>query len=424
LKNGICPYRHGKHVTTGLMRASPVQGVSANNPTLINTYAPLFRLFCRVIVRQRIVIGITVLPPFVSRLLLVLAVLATPFSSAHAATLEQMAGQMIAIGFQGDEVSDASVKALRDEIAAGRIGGVMYLKTNVKSLDAVKAMNTAFKAAAPELPPFITLDQEGGAVERLTRDVGFLEIPNAATIAASNSPQKAEAIYSSMAQDIAGLGFTVNFGPVADVNVNPNNQIIAKFGRSFSRDPAVVTQYDQAFINAHHKAGLLTSLKHFPGHGSSTADSHAGFVDITGTWSKAELEPYRGLIANGYADLVMVGHLYHADYSGTDQKLPASLSPQWITGVLRDELGFKGVVISDDLEMGAIRKLFDLHDTVIRAVNAGTDVLLFSNTADYHAGLGKEILAILVGEAGKDPAFAARIEESYNRIVALKSRIH
>lgn len=363
------------------------------------------------------------MPPFLPRLLLALALLTAPIVSASATTLEQMAGQMIVIGFQGDDADDASVKALRDEIAAGRLGGVMYLKTNVKSLDAVKAMNTQFKAASPELPPFITLDQEGGSVERLTRDVGFLEIPSAVTVAASDSTAKAEAIYSSMAQDIAALGFTVNFGPVADVNVNPNNQVIAKFGRSFSPDPAVVTQYDQAFINAHHKAGLLTSLKHFPGHGSSTADSHAGFVDITGTWSPAELDPYRWLIANGYEDMIMVGHLYHADYSGSDQKLPASLSPQWITGVLRDELGFKGVVISDDLEMGAIRKLFDLHDTVIRAVRAGTDVLLFSNTADYHAGLGREILAILVDEAGKDPAFAARIEESYNRIVALKARL-
>ncbi|HTM78444.1 MAG TPA: glycoside hydrolase family 3 N-terminal domain-containing protein, partial [Devosia sp.] len=372
---------------------------------------------------QRIVVGITHLPPFLSKLLLSLVLLAAPLSPAHAATLEQMAGQMIVVGFQGDDANDASVKALRAEIAAGRLGGVMYLKTNVKSLDAVKAMNLAFKAAAPELPPFITLDQEGGAVERLTREVGFLEIPSAESIAANNSTQKAEAIYTSMAQDIAALGFTVNFGPVADVKVNPANEVIAKFGRAYSADPAVVTQYDQAFIDAHHKAGLLTALKHFPGHGSSTADSHAGFVDITGTWSKAELDPYRGLIGAGYDDLIMIGHLYHADYSGSDRKLPASLSPEWITDVLRGDLGFKGVVISDDLEMGAIRKLFNLRETITRAVRAGTDVLLFSNTAEYHVGLSREILAILVDEAGKDPAFAARIAQSYNRIVALKARL-
>lgn len=361
--------------------------------------------------------------PILPRLLLAFGLLVTTLAPAMAVPLEQMAGQMIVIGFQGDDASDASVKALEGEIAAGRLGGIMYLKTNVKSLDAVAAMNAAFKAASPELPPFLTLDQEGGAVERLTKDVGFIEIPPAVNVAASQTPAEAEATYAKMAKGIADLGFTVNFGPVADINRNPANEVIAKFGRAFGKDAAIVTEYDQAFIDAHHAAGLVTALKHFPGHGSSTADSHAGFVDITATWSPEELEPYRALIAKGYEDMVMVGHLYHADYTDAGAQLPASLSSQWITGVLRDKLGYKGVIISDDLEMGAIRKLYDLHDTVIRAVNAGTDVLLFSNTAKYHAGLGGEILNILVAEAQADPAFAARIEASYNRIVALKARI-
>ncbi|MET3924843.1 glycoside hydrolase family 3 N-terminal domain-containing protein [Devosia sp. 2618] len=350
------------------------------------------------------------------------AALALPLT-VQAATLEQMAGQMIVIGFQGDDVSSAPVVALRDELAAGRIGGVMFLKTNVKTLDAVSKMNAAFRAASPELLPFITLDQEGGAVERLTKAVGFEEIPNAASIAANNTPEQAEAIYAKMAASIAELGFTVNFGPVADVNLNPNNQVIARFGRAFSADPEVVAAYDEAFVRAHHTAGLLTSLKHFPGHGSSTADSHEGFVDITQTWQPSELDPYRILIADDLADMVMVGHLYHADYSDADAKTPSSLSPQWITGVLRDDLGFNGVVISDDLEMGAIRDHFTLEETVTSAVRAGMDVLLFSNTAKYRAGLGQEILDILVAEAKVDPTFEARIEQSYDRIVALKARI-
>jgi beta-N-acetylhexosaminidase len=356
------------------------------------------------------------------RLAAILALLSLP-ATAHAATLEQMAGQMIVVGFQGDDVADAAVETLRDELAAGRLGGVMLLKINVKSLDAVAAMNAAFRAASPGLLPFITLDQEGGAVERLTKEVGFKEIPNAAAIAAENSPEQAEAIYAEMASAIAELGFTVNFGPVADVNLNKDNQIIAKFGRAFSDDPAVVARYDAAFIKAHHAAGLLTALKHFPGHGSSTGDSHEGFVDITQTWQAGELDPYRALIADNLADMVMVGHLYHADYSDAGTQTPSSLSPQWITGVLREDLGYDGVVISDDLEMGAIRDHFTLEQTVTMAVRAGMDVLLFSNTAKYRASLGQEILDILVAEAEADQAFAARIEESYERIVQLKSRI-
>jgi beta-N-acetylhexosaminidase len=334
-----------------------------------------------------------------------------------------MAGQMIVVGFQGDDVGDAAVKKLEDELAAGRLGGVMLLKTNIKSLPAVRAMNAAFRAASPDLPPFITLDQEGGAVERLTKDVGFTEIASAASIAASKTPEEAEAIYAGMASSIAELGFTVNFGPVADVNINPNNPVIAKFGRSYSADPAVVAVYDGAFIAAHHAAGLLTALKHFPGHGSSAADSHEGFVDITHTWKPEELEPYRLLIAAGDVDMIMVGHLYHAEYADAGQQTPSSLSSQWIDGVLRRDLGYGGVVISDDLEMGAIRDHFDLKQTVTGAVRAGVDVLLFSNTADYSAGLGQTILDILVSEAEADPAFAARITQSYDRIVALKRRI-
>jgi beta-N-acetylhexosaminidase len=343
---------------------------------------------------------------------------------AMAQSIEQMAGQMIVVGFKGDDVTDASVKALIAEVASGGIGGVMYLKTNVKSLDAVKAMNAAFRAASPDLPPFLTLDQEGGKVQRLTASVGFPEVPSAEAIAAKDDPAQAEAVYAKMAQGIKSEGFTVNFGPVADLRVNPDNTVIAKAGRSFGKSGKTVSAYDEAFITAHHDAGLLTALKHFPGHGSSTADSHAGFVDISKTWSPTELDPYKALFASGYDDFVMVGHLYHDEYAGSGSvKLPASLSPDWIEGVLRGQLKFGGVVISDDLEMGAIRKQFDLHDTVVRAVNAGIDVLLFSNTAAYSPGMPDKVRGILVAEANADPAFKAKIEASYARIVAMKARI-
>lgn len=342
---------------------------------------------------------------------------------ASAASLEQMAGQMIIVGFEGASADADGVEAAAAELREGRLGGVMYLKKNVTDLPMVREMNALFRAATPDLPPFITLDQEGGAVERLTGEVGFSEIPNAASIAAQNSPQAAEDIYRAMADGIAAEGFSVNFGPVADLNLNPDNQVIARFGRAFSAEPETVIAYDAAFIRAHHAAGLITALKHFPGHGSSTADSHEGFVDLTQTWTPDELEPYRALIGEGLADMVMVGHLYHADYADSDGETPSSLSPRWIDGILRGELGFDGVVISDDLEMGAIRDHFTLEETVTKAVRAGMDVLLFSNTAKYRPGLSGEILDILVAEAAADPDFARRIEQSYERIAALKMRV-
>jgi len=344
-------------------------------------------------------------------------------STLQAQTLEQMAGQMIIVGFEGDSAGDAGVKAVTEDLAAGRLGGVMFLKKNVASLETVRDMNAQFLAASPDLPPFITIDQEGGAVERLTKDVGFTEIPNAAAIASRESPEEAEAIYADMAAGLAAGGFTVNFGPVVDLNTNTENQIIARFGRSYSADPDVVTDYATAFITGHRAAGVATALKHFPGHGSSTADSHEGFVDITDTWDPIELEPYQALIAADMVDMVMVGHLYHADYTDGDGETPSSLSPRWIDGVLRGDLGYDGVVISDDLEMGAIRDHFTLEETVTKAVRAGMDILLFSNTADYRPGLTDEVLAILLAEAEADPEFAGRIEQSHARIVALKSQL-
>ncbi|MGC4077543.1 MAG: glycoside hydrolase family 3 N-terminal domain-containing protein [Rubrivivax sp.] len=341
---------------------------------------------------------------------------------AFAQSIEQMAGQMIVVGFTGDGIDDKGVTAVRDQIADGTIGGVMYLKTNVKSRQAVEAMNAAFRAAAPGgVTPFITLDQEGGLVERLGKSVGFREIPDAATVASQYSPEQAKAIYETMAEGVRDWGFNVNFAPVVDLNVNPDNQIIAKYGRAYGKTGDVVAAYAAQVVAAHHEAGLVTSLKHFPGHGSSTADSHEGFVDITRTWKPTELDPYRALIANGYEDFVMVGHLIDTEVDPSG--LPSSLSKPWIENVLRGQLGFKGVVISDDLEMGAIRDHFSVKDTVIKAVEAGVDVLLFSNTAKPHPALGSEVRAILVAEAEADPAFKARIAESYARIIALKARI-
>jgi beta-N-acetylhexosaminidase len=340
---------------------------------------------------------------------------------ANAQSLNEMAGQMIMVGFAGDSATDASVKAVAKEIAAGDLGGVMFLKTNVASKKAVVAMNAAFRAANPTLPAFISLDQEGGAVERLTEAVGFPEMAGARDVAAANSPDAAKTLYEKQAAAIAAWGFNLNFAPVADLSINPDNQVIAKYGRAFSADPDKVAAYAGVVIAAHHEAGLLTSLKHFPGHGSSTADSHEGYVDITKTWQDAELTPYRQLIAGGYSDFVMVGHLIDTkiDPSG----LPSSLSRVWIEDVLRGKLGFQGVVISDDLEMGAIRKHYTLEQTVVKAVEAGVDVLLFSNTAKARASLADEVRAIIVKKAEADPAFRTRVEAAYARIVALKARI-
>lgn len=343
---------------------------------------------------------------------------------AHAQSLERMAGQMIVSGFSGNDLSDRGVIAVREDLSAGRLGGVMFLKVNVSSAANVIAMTNAFWSAAGDIPPFITIDQEGGLVERLTRDVGFAEVPSPENVAQQMNVNHAQALYGGMAQGLAEWGFNVNFGPVVDLDVNPANPVIGRFGRAFSSDPEIVADYAEAFISAHNAAGMLTALKHFPGHGSSAADSHEGFVDISKSWSAAELEPFQHLIAANRVDMVMTGHLFaDVGLGGDSQQVPASLSAQWIDGQLRGQLGFNGVVVSDDMEMGAIRGIYSFEDAIIAAVNAGVDILLFSNTANNRTSLAAEVQAVLVAEAERDPAFRARIEQSYERIIALKSRL-
>lgn len=330
---------------------------------------------------------------------------------------------MVMVGFSGTQVDDVGVRAVREQVARGQVGGVMYLRTNVDSLGAVQAINRSLIMARPWLPPFIALDQEGGNIERLTAAVGFKEIASAQDIAAG-TPEQAEAIYEDMAAALKRLAFNLNFGPVVDLGLNPDNPIIARYERAYGNDPEQVTEFAEAFIVGHRANGLATALKHFPGHGSSADDTHDGFVDITGAWEPRELEPYRRLVASGDADMVMVAHLYNAEIQKGDAgRLPASLSHTWIEDILRRELGFEGVVITDDLEMAAIRSRFDLHDTVVRAVESGVDILLFSNTAAYDPALGAHIHSTLVKEGRARPEFAARIAQSYQRIVGLKRAI-
>ena len=266
--------------------------------------------------------------------------LAVP-AAARAASLAEMAGQMVLVGFKGNSLDDATIKTLIGEIQQGQIGGVMYLKANVKTLAEVRKMNAAFLAANPAMPPFISLDQEGGKIERLTGAVGFPDMPSEQDIGRSDTPAQAQAIYGKTARALKDEGFNLNFGPVVDLNVNPDNPIIGHYVRSFGVDPDRDSALAAAFIAAHHAAGVLTALKHFPGHGSSTADSHKGFVDITGTWKPVELEPYEKLFKASDPDFVMVGHLYNAHYPipGDKLELPASLSPVWIGDVLRGKSG-------------------------------------------------------------------------------------
>lgn len=334
------------------------------------------------------------------------------------ATLDEMIGQMLLVGFNGTSAKGATAKRIAGQIARGQIGGVILFNRNIRSPRQVRALTKKFRTAGHPLVPLISVDQEGGKVQRLSAKNGFATYPTARTMARKYTPEQAQRIYRKMAEELSRAGFNMNYGPVVDLNLNRGNPIIARLGRSYGANPAQVTKYARAFIYAHREANVLTSVKHFPGHGSSTRDSHKQFVDISRTWKDIEITPYQMLAREGAIDTVMVGHLYHRAISGK-KRVPATLAANAIDGWLRDRVGFQGVVITDDLEMAAIRKHNNLKNTLIKAVQSGNDILLFGASGSDPKFVPKatRILRDAVND-GTIPI--ERIALSYNRIKRLK----
>ncbi len=338
--------------------------------------------------------------------------------------VDTMIGQMLMFGFSGTEPTQKGPQAIARQLCDGTIGGTILLGHNVKSGKQVKRLTALFKGAGATTTPLIAIDQEGGRVQRLGPKQGYKAIPRPATVAANLSPEKAFKVYLDAARQVRDAGFNVNLGPVVDVNVNPKNPIIGRLGRSFGKKSATVIAYAQAFIAAHHRIGILTALKHFPGHGSSKRDSHKGFVDISKTWQRErELAPFSALANdNNYGDMVMSGHLYHRALAA-DGRVPATLSAQAINGLLRNELGFQGVVITDDLEMGAIRNNFKFRDTIIKAVAAGNDILLISNSAKPDRELPLKVIALIKQAVSSGELEMSDIEAAFERIGRLKKKL-
>jgi beta-N-acetylhexosaminidase len=344
-------------------------------------------------------------------------------SDAEASRLDAMIGQMIMVGFEGRSEGQPGVIAARDQLATGTIGGVVLYPDNIGPPEKLHALITYLRDAKSWPIPFIAVDQEGGLVQRLTRRSGHGYFPSARSVGANPSlaaPQAAERLYRTMAEELAKAGFNLNFGPVVDLSLNPNNYVIVQRDRSFGADPNTVATLAAAFIRAHRAAGIATVAKHFPGHGSSSADSHKVLADISNTWREIEIEPYRTLAKEGLLDGVMLGHLYHPRFSD-GAKLPASLSGRAVAA-LRG-IGFDGVVVSDDMEMGAVSGDYSLEERVVKAVNAGTDLLVFSNVTLRDPELGTKLHAIIADAARAGRISRSRIEKAYGNIMLLKRRI-
>jgi beta-N-acetylhexosaminidase len=340
--------------------------------------------------------------------------------------LDRMIGQMIMVGFHGESERDTGVIAARDQLAKGEIGGVVLYPENIRSPRQLRLLTAYLANANSHLVPFIAVDQEGGMVERLTRRKGFLPFPPARKVGADprlNTGAGALHLYELMARELASVGINVNFGPVLDLSVNAGNPVVVRRKRSFGKDPDSVAKLGGAFIEAHREANVVPVAKHFPGHGSSWTDSHKVLPDISCGWREVELEPYVDLSREGLLDMVMIGHLYHPRFSDGD-RLPASLSAKAVHALrAKGYIGFRGVVVSDDLEMGAVRFDYPLEERVIMAVNAGIDLLVFSNVKSRNPELGVSIHGIIADAVRDGRIKRERIEEAYGKILLLKRRL-
>jgi len=360
-----------------------------------------------------------------SRLAALLALFSATTVPTYATDLDTMVGQMIMAGFRGYEVTvDSSI--MRD-IRDRHLGGVVLFdydvelgkaERNIKSPDQVKKLTDTLAEAAT-IPLFISVDQEGGKVQRLKSKYGFTETPSAQELGESSNIEVYEA-GAKTGKTLRQTGFNLDFAPVADVNVNPDSPAIGKIGRSFSADPKRVTKCDKLFLQGLGRHGVIGCLKHFPGHGSAGADSHLGLTDVTKTWSEEELIPYRKLIADGSAKMIMTAHIFNANL---DPDYPATLSHKVITGLLRDELGFDGVVITDDMNMRAITDHYGQTEAIRLAIEAGADILLFGNNLRYDPEIVTKAHAAIKKMVEDGTISQERIAQSYARIIRLKETL-
>ena len=328
-----------------------------------------------------------------------LAAFAARFPSV---STQDQPGQLLFCGFEGSEVPD-DLAAL---VSAGRVGGVILFGRNIESPPQVRDLTTRLHELAPEdAPLLIAIDQEGGRVQRLRRP--WTEWPPMRAVGDADDPALTQEIARALARELLDLGIGLDFAPCVDVDTNPENPVIGD--RSFSRDPEAVSRHVRHFITAMQEAGVATCAKHFPGHGDTASDSHHELPRLDHDLARlraVELPPFQAAIQAGVAS-IMTAHIL---FPALDGERPATISPD-VMALLREELGYDGVVFSDDLEMKAVAEHYEPAALVEGCLSAGVDALLCRE-----ADLRDEILRLLEAEGD------ARLEKSLARLKALKAR--
>jgi beta-N-acetylhexosaminidase len=335
-------------------------------------------------------------------------------------SLDIKIGQMIMVGInERTALSDSDI--LRNELRY-KIGGIIIFEKNIAKTSSVPKLKKLIADIKTEasMPLFMAIDEEGGKVHRLKEKYGFVPMPSAA-VSGVLSPDSTYNYAYRLASELRELGFNLNFAPVVDVAINPENPIIAKVQRSYSPSPNLVTEHALSFIRAHRVNGIHTTLKHFPGHGSSSTDTHKDMVDVTRQWQMKELIPYARIIDSGQCDAIISCHVVNCRLD--TGCIPSTLSKAINTDLLRDVLGFNGVVFSDDMQMYAISKHYGIDKAIVMAINSGVDVVVFGNNVNPVDRItATEIHAIIKKLVLDGEISLQRIDESYKRIMFMKQK--
>lgn len=336
-------------------------------------------------------------------------------------TIDSMIGQMIMIGIGDFNLVDSSEPIFK-EIKEGKVGGVVLYEKNIlfESPKPELALLVDMLQKNSPVPLFVSIDEEGGRVSRMKSRYGFPKNVSAQYLGDMNNMDSTRYYANQTASILSSFGINMNYAPVVDVNINTRNPVIGRLERSFSEDYKEVISQAYEVVRQHERKGVVPVLKHFPGHGSSQNDTHLGLTDVTDSWQLEEMYPYSALIDSGVVKAVMTAHIVNSTLDRS--KNPATLSKRIVTGMLRDFLGFQGVIISDDMQMGAINNEYGLREAIRLSIEAGVDMLMFANNVhDYERVSATTVHAIIKDLLFEGIVSRERIYESYKRIMKLKA---
>lgn len=325
--------------------------------------------------------------------------------------IDEKIGQMLILGIEGYTMDDHC----RKMIDTYHAGGFIILAQNVQSTDQLLSLVNSLKGANSQnsIPLFMSVDQEGGRVDRMPE--GFARFPANSIIGHANDKTVSFDIGSAMAEEIKAFGFNVDFAPVLDINSNPRNPVIGD--RSFGSNPEIVSALGIQTMKGIQSGNIISVVKHFPGHGDTSVDSHLNLPTVNNDLNRLasfELIPFSEAAKNG-ADGVMIAHIL---LPAIDHDNPASFSKEIVTGILRNQMKFNGVVITDDMTMGAIVKNYNIGDAAVKAINAGCDILLVCHGYDYQEAVFNAVKSAV----GDGTISKERVDESVYRILSLKDK--